>query len=716
MNPLAIMRREPGARIVLWVWTGFGIAALLLVVLLVQNFAGVPFRKTLRRSVPDDGLGIAAHCSLPDAYRKHPWAYRFVTVYENGKPLPHWIPPDRWSAEQGNGCYQAKEGILWFVGSDGTDPRKNGREYKARGPRLVPAWALWLSLASTVVWGAGLLVWRVTRLHLLGAVRFLYDWLRSPPSCCPLENSELQNSERSLTLPDRICRWVSKYLPLVLALPSIWILTGLPPLWKNIDSVSQVTTQFAPENILHFPPFYGFMSRLLLLPGETAAWLGAGGPVPEWNLTGRLMPTDAGLYSLIIAQHAMLWLFLAQFIRSCTRSPRIQTLFAFTALTFAPFYTIASSIGSETCTMLLLLLFVSVCIRLSCESGPRYLWIAFVALLCACFLTRYINAVLAMLLPAAFAISFVLSLARGGDGSGGRLSRLAKLFAFSIVAGVIGIAVANLTQRVLCFAFEIEYRPAYGQTLADRIAPFLRRLPATGRAELEASVMRQSDDPGTREAIRSLAEIGTYYDGEGRTHEVSKLLEQSARQCWDVRDAEVYRRFNAATLLYLKTLHPQLVDAVCSDFNRGLFKSDAMELAYFPIGEHVWIFDFMQTYHDPIWRGLSRARSFNPSSRQWLESWRHKPYLRIYRNVSPAWIFAVAFIIALAAVIKNPAAVRKSGLAMALIVSGVVIFFLNMMLVYYTDRYTMPMYFLALAAVSLSVSALAEGQPSNRTG
>jgi hypothetical protein len=76
----------------------------------------------------------------------------------------------------------------------------------------------------------------------------------------------------------------------------------------------------------------------------------------------------------------------------------------------------------------------------------------------------------------------------------------------------------------------------------------------------------------------------------------------------------------------------------------------------------------------------------------------------------------VAFIIALAAVIKNPAAVRKSGLAMALIVSGVVIFFLNMMLVYYTDRYTMPMYFLALAAVSLSVSALAEGQPSNRTG
>jgi hypothetical protein len=714
MNPLPIMKRVPGARIALWVWTGFGIAALFLAMLLVQNFAGIPFRKTLMRSVPDDGPGIAAHCSLPDAYRKHPWAYRFVTVYENGKPLPHWIPAGRWSAEQGNGCYQAKEDVLWFVGSDGTDPRKNGREYKARGPRLVPAWALWLSLSATVVWAAGLLLWRVTRLQLLGALRVLCDWLRSPPSCCPVENSELRNPERPATLPDRICLRVSKYLPLVLAVPSIWIITELPPLWKNIDSVSQVTTQFAPENILHFPPFYGFVSRLLLLPGETVAWLGAGGSVPEWNLTGRLMPTDAGLYSVIIAQHAMLWFFLAQFIRSCTRSPRIQTLFAFTALSFAPFYTIASSIGSETCTMLLLLLLVSVCIRLSCGPGSRYLWAAYAALLCAGILTRYTNAVLAMLLPAAFAISFVLTLARGGDGSGGRPSRYAILFAFSIVTGILGIYAANLTQRVLCFAFEVEYRPEYGQSLADRIAPFLRRLPVSERTELEASVMRQSDDPGTREAIRSLAEIGDFYASEGRTHGVSKLLEQSAHQYWDARDAEVYRRFNTATLLYLKTLHPKLVDAICSDFKRGLFKGDVPELAYFPIDQHVWIFGFMQTYHDPIWRGLSRVRSFNPSSRQWLESWRHKPYLRIYRNVSPAWIFAVAFIIALAAVVKNPAAVRKSGLALALIVSGILIFFLTMVLVGYVPRFLMPTFPMALAALTLSVSALVERQPANR--
>ena len=702
------MRREPGARIVSWVWTGFGVAALLLAVLLVQKFAGVPFRKTFRRSVPDDGPGIAAHCTVPDAYRKHALAYRFFTVYENGKPLPHRIPRGSWSEEQGNGCYQAKEGTLWFVGSDGTDPRKNGREYMARGPRLVPAWALWPTMAATMVWGAGLLVWRVTRLQLLRAARVLCIWLRSPPSGCPVEHSELRNPERPATLPDRICRPVSRYLPLVLAVPSIWILTELPPLWKNIDSVSQVTTQFAPENILHFPPFYGVVSRALLLPGEAAAWLGAGGPAPEWNLTGKLMPTDAGLYSLIIAQHAMLWFFLAQFIRSCTRSPGIQTLFAFAALTFAPFYTIASSIGSETCTMLLLLLFLSVCIRLSCGSGPRYLWTAYAALLCAGILTRYTNAVLAMLLPAAFGISFALTLARGGDGSGGRPSRYARLFAFSIVAGVLGLSAANLTQRVLCFAFEVEYRPEYGQSLADRIAPFLRRLPVSERSELEASVMGQSADLGTREAIRSLAEIGNFYESEGTTHGVSKLLEQSAHQYWDARDAEVHRRFNAATVLYLKTWHPKLVDAIFTDFKRGLFKSDVPELAFFPIDQHVWIFDFMQKYQDPIWRGLSRVRSFDPSSRPWLESWRHKPYLRIYRNVSPAWIFAVAFVIAMAAVIKNPAAVRKSGLALAVMVSGVIIFFLTMMLVGYVPRFLMPTFPLALAAVSLSVSALVE--------
>jgi hypothetical protein len=158
-------------------------------------------------------------------------------------------------------------------------------------------------------------------------------------------------------------------------------------------------------------------------------------------------------------------------------------------------------------------------------------------------------------------------------------------------------------------------------------------------------------------------------------------------------------------------MHPKFVDAICSDFSRGLFKSDVPELACFPIDEHVWIFGFMsKRVGDPIWNGLARDRSFNSSSQAWLEGWRHVPYLQIYRKVSPAWIFAMGFVTAIAAVIKNPAAIRKSGLALALIITAMVTFFLNMTLTRYFSRYTMPMYLLGLAAVFLSVSALAERQ------
>jgi hypothetical protein len=227
--------------------------------------------------------------------------------------------------------------------------------------------------------------------------------------------------------------------------------------------------------------------------------------------------------------------------------------------------------------------------------------------------------------------------------------------------------------------------------------------------------MRQSDDPGTREAIRSLAEIGDIWTGGGSA--VSKFLDGSAHQYWEVRDAEVNRRFNAASVLYLKAMPPSLIGSIRSDFIRGLFRNDVPEQAYFPIQANSWLFDMVETSPENLeWHVLSRARSFNPADRPWLEGWRHAPYLRIYRNVSPAWIFAVAVIIAIAAVVKNPAVVRKSALALALIVSSVVAFLLNMIMVYYMSRFAMPMYAMGLAAVFLSISALVERQPPNRTG
>lgn len=693
----------------LWAW--FTVAAIIFTLLFTQKLAGLPFRKTFRRPAPDDGSGIAAHLRLPAAYPQHPWAYRFVRVYENGKPLPHRIPANRGTAEQGNGCYQAKGNVVWFVGSDGSDPRKNGRDYKATGPRLVPAWAFWLSAGATAALAAGLLACRVTRMQFRRAVKATRDWLESPPSFCPVKNSVPQPQEPggSLNPINRICRIVSRFLPLVLAIPSITILATLPPLWKDIDGVIQVASEAGPTVILHFPPLYCFASRLPILAGETAAWLVAGGPLPEWNLAGKLMPTDAGVYCLLICQHILLWLVLAKLIRTCTRSPRVQTFLAAVVLTFAPFYTIANCVGSEAAALLLQILFIIVCIKLTSERASRLLWIGFIALLCANILTRHINAVLAMVLPSAFAISAFLTLLRRKQAGGSLLTlvRHAKMVALSILAGVMGIVTANLTLRILCFACETEYRSEYGQTIADRVGVFLQNIPKEEGKELESAILSRSEDPGTREAIRSLAEVGTYYGGAAKV--VGKLIEDSEHQHWEIRDVEVTKRFNDATLLYLKSMHPKLIGLILFDFNQGFYKRDVSDLAWFPFEAHLWTYHMIRKKPDyPTWNSLSRLHSFNPADEPVLENWRHTYYPGIYRNVTPAWIFAAACLLSIVAVVRSPSATGKSGLALALMASGIVGFFLNMILVFYLVRYAMPMFLMGAAAIFLTLGALFE--------
>ena len=55
-----------------------------------------------------------------------------------------------------------------------------------------------------------------------------------------------------------------------LALPSIWLMTTVPPFWRDIDAYIQLTYPPGPSTILLHGPFYCELARLPLWIGHLA--------------------------------------------------------------------------------------------------------------------------------------------------------------------------------------------------------------------------------------------------------------------------------------------------------------------------------------------------------------------------------------------------------------------------------------------------------------
>ena len=48
----------------------------------------------------------------------------------------------------------------------------------------------------------------------------------------------------------------------ILFAPSIWMLTVIPPLWRDVDAYLQVTRPPGPETILQYGPLYCWLARI----------------------------------------------------------------------------------------------------------------------------------------------------------------------------------------------------------------------------------------------------------------------------------------------------------------------------------------------------------------------------------------------------------------------------------------------------------------------
>lgn len=187
-------------------------------------------------------------------------------------------------------------------------------------------------------------------------------------------------------------------LPLLcLALPSLWLLTTVPPLWRDVDAYVQLTSPPNQNTILLHGPLYCELARVPLWLGHFAT----GGSVRFARFLKQPQLTDAGISILLLLQHAGFWLAAFYLIAGISSSLAVRVVLALFIASHPIFYGFAHCVGSETLSMILILLLAGIGLRIvaAFPAVPWHQWLlAGLVLFCA-ILTRHINAVLIGLFP-----------------------------------------------------------------------------------------------------------------------------------------------------------------------------------------------------------------------------------------------------------------------------------------------------------------------------
>jgi hypothetical protein len=290
------------------------------------------------------------------------------------------------------------------------------------------------------------------------------------------------------------------------------MIATIPPLWRDVDAYNQLTRDPRITTFWGHAPAYGYLAKVPLYIGEQwERWRGIAVTTPEIGLSQL---TDTGVWLLIVTQHLALCGAAWYFIRSI--GARFWVLFVVSLFwaSNALFYTFAHCVGSETLGVILLIVFVGKGLRLiRRRSEPPWMdWYLFAIVLLLCLLSRHVNVVLILLLPAGYLLSGAQERIWSRLNSNHRKRQWLRYRGVrdlrrAVVAMAIGIAcvvVANSLTHSLARNTRMHPHSRMGYTFLWRLQ-FLKTLsPATRIALLEKASARAS----SKEARQLVALLG----------------------------------------------------------------------------------------------------------------------------------------------------------------------------------------------------------------
>src|SRR5215475_14830054 len=177
---------------------------------------------------------------------------------------------------------------------------------------------------------------------------------------------------------------------LLLAIPSFWLMWSVPPLWRGVDAYNQTVRPPGLVTILLHGPLYCTLSRIPLWFGYLISGSGPAESLGYFIKHSQL--TDAGVYLLVVLQHAALSFGAVYLIYAIARTLLLRLFLAVLLASQPLFYAFAHCVGSEALSMIVILFLAAIGVRVMLrypDIGVPH-WIIFTIFVAAASLTRHI--------------------------------------------------------------------------------------------------------------------------------------------------------------------------------------------------------------------------------------------------------------------------------------------------------------------------------------
>ena len=503
--------------------------------------------------------------------------------------------------------------------------------------------------------------------------------------------------------------WLEIVVLAILAAPSVWLLTTLPPLWRDSDAYNQLMQRPGSMTIVHFPPLYCFVARVPLYLGAIWESWRAGGTLPGASFFRTPLLTDSGIFLLVIIQHALLLLGQSFLLRGLRAAPAIAILLALLMAANASFYSFAHCVGSEAFSVAATLCLLAICLRIVQRGGATLRdWCCLGVSLVACILSRHINAVLVMLLPCVYVFIAALRVLRSRASSRRAVLHWLRAASVAVAVGAASLLVAKGSVRLLRREFHVKTSSTLGFTFLWRLN-FLAQMNAADRAAFLVR-LSNADDPFRQLLLNTIATAAAQ-DGRWDPVRVHGEFHQAIVAA-EPRHASVrlYASENDLARRVVLSAPAAYRHAVQNDFVTSV-RETPPSLARAPFETTRYADERL-----PELPGLAALRTFQPTAMVRLTAGRENAYFSFLRF--PYWsaIAASAVLAAASLAIGGRAADRIVSFSAALVCVALTMMFLNCALTEFLARYTLPLWNLLFVAVLLQVAMLGDAAAPRPAG
>ena len=500
---------------------------------------------------------------------------------------------------------------------------------------------------------------------------------------------------------------------LCLFAPSAWMIATIPPLWRDADAHNQVALDPLVATFWGHGPAYCYLAKVPLLIGEH--WERSRGITSARRATESSQPrlTDSGVWLLIVGQHLALCAAAFYFITAISRFFLIRLALGVGWATNAIFYTYAHCVGSETLSMIFVILLAAQALRLiQNRRQPQWTdWYIFALALCICILSRHVNLCLVSLLPAVLLLAWAQTRAAAFRRSGDRhklwLRGLAtRYFRHAIIAIAVGVAclaVANSLPRDLARKTRFHPHSRVGFTFLSRLH-FLVNLSSESRESLFRKVTARTRSPEVRQLIAVLEQI--YQQGAGLN---DGAFLQRAIQIFHgpLHWEELDQGLNQMALTFLLPPAPELLHVATTDFVAAL-KIPVTEVSDYLFGTTAYYFQ-----HKDEMPGCANLVTFRDTTEEQISSIPfQRAYFRLWQGLTLDKAIVIWLITLLLWVITargkgmNAGAVTALGIVLTLL--GLLMFASTCLLADDQPRFRLPMWELLLLSLYIFIGKTAE--------